>query len=65
MAIVTTLYDLVDSVSEDCSDSEKIASIIEDIVNTGKVVTVKSSQKIRIVPQAPVAQEAFLLSNIA
>ena len=59
MSIVTTLYDLVDSVSEDCSDNEKIASIIEDIVNTGKVVTVKSSQKIRIVHQNPLPLESL------
>ncbi len=62
MSIVTTLYDLVDSVSEDCNDSEKLASIIQDIVNSGKVVTVKSSKKIRIVPQP---QEALFLESVA
>ena len=65
MSIVTTLYDLIDSVSEDCSDSDKIASIIEDIVNTGNVVTVNTAQKVRIVHPVPIAAEPLLLSNIA
>ena len=59
MAIVTTLYDLVDSVSEDYNDNETIVNIIQNIVNTAEAKTVKSSQKVTIVPQ-----NAFLTESL-
>jgi hypothetical protein len=49
MAIVTTLYDLIEAVSAECNDGEQVMAIVRDLVNSGKVVIVRSSQKIRIV----------------
>ena len=59
MAIVTTLYDLVDSVSEDYNDSETIVTIIQNIVNAAEAKTVKSSQKVTIVPQNTLIAETL------
>jgi hypothetical protein len=49
MAIVTTLYDLVQAVSAECDDSEDVLAIVADLINAGKVRIVRSSRKIRIV----------------
>jgi hypothetical protein len=49
MAIVTTLYDLVEAVSAECEDSEQVMAIVRDLINSGKVVIIRSSKKMRVV----------------
>ena len=49
MAIETTLYDLVEAVSAECENSEQVMAIVRDLINSRKVVIVRSSEKIRVV----------------
>jgi len=49
MSVVTTLHDLVMAVSDDCQDAETTAGIIQDIINTGKATTLRSSRRVRVV----------------
>ena len=49
MAIIATLDDLVEAIPAECEDSEQVLGIVLDLINSGKVVIVRSSRKIRIV----------------
>ncbi len=50
MSIETTLYDLVNAVSAECEDNDQVVSIIQDLINAGKVELLRSSKKMKIIP---------------
>ena len=53
MSIVTTLYDLIDAVSAECRDDSQVAAIVQDLINSGKVVLVRSTSRVQVVSPKP------------
>ena len=57
MTIVTTLYDLIHAVSEECEDSDQVSTIVQGLINSRKVLVVSSSKRIRIDSPQPYITE--------
>jgi len=49
MSIVTTLYDIIEAVSAECNDSDQVLAIVQELVNSGRVVLLGSSRRIQVV----------------
>ncbi len=49
MSITTTLYDLIEVVSAECNDGNQVVPIDQDLINSGKVVLVRSSSRVQVV----------------